>query len=142
MKKSVLMTPGYDKNGYIIRSIFSTDPYDTAEGLLRITQKFAAILLTSKGTDSIRPWFGTRFNEIATGNIGDIAVLKMNIKAQVDDAYQQYVRLQDDDVGLTKDDLLASVVVKDIIVNEDASVGVVLRFTSYTQRAIELSLRG
>ena len=141
LKSGVLMEPRFKKEGGITRVIYETNPYDKATGLLRIVQKFSVVLLTTKGSDTVRPWFGTLFSLLPQMNIGKKSDLDVFVRDQVNDARAQFDILQNEDRStLSADDYLNNVEILGIEVVNTNNVVVSLRFTSATEQALEYSL--
>ena len=141
LKTGVLIEPRFRKSGGIIRVTYETNPYDKATGLLRIVQKFSVILLTTKGSDKVRPWFGTYFPVLPQMNIGVKADLDIFVKDQVADAKSQFDILQSEDKStLSPDDYLQDVKILGIEVVNTNNVVVSLRFISATDKSLEQAL--
>ena len=141
LKTGVLIEPRFRKSGGIIRVTYETNPYDKATGLLRIVQKFSVILLTTKGSDKVRPWFGTYFPRLPQMNIGVKADLDIFVKDQVADAKSQFDVLQGEDKStLSPDDYLQDVKILGVEVVNTNNVVVSLRFISATEQSLEQAL--
>ena len=141
LKSGVLIEPRFRKSGGIIRVTYETNPYDKATGLLRIVQKFSVVLLTTKGSDKVRPWFGTYFSRLPQMNIGVKADLDIFVRDQVADAKSQFDILQGEDKStLAPDDYLRDVKILGIEVVNTNNVVVSLRFISATEQSLEQAL--
>lgn len=132
MRRGLRIMNSFSKNN-VIRTSFGTDGSGVSEGLHSCIQRFIVILMTYKGTDSIRPWFGTYFPGIPKMNVINMSALELFVKEQVNEAREQFYRLENEDTSkLTDDDRLKSVEVVDMYINAQYRVVVKLHFTSYT----------
>lgn len=142
MKKGVLIQQRYNAKGVVTKVKYTINPYDSAQGLLRVVQRYAVILLTTKGTDPIRPWFGTNFNAILQSNISSTRQTELYVRDCVSDAQTQILDFQNSEVGLNEDDKLQSVQLTNFTIDEDSHLIVTLKFTGYSKEAITVSLGG
>lgn len=140
-KSGVLIEPRFKENRALCQVTFETNPYDIAQGLVRNIQKFMVIMLTTKGTDVIRPWFGTYFSSLPRTNIGSPADIKLFVKDQVADAQAQFIKLQGTDAKtLDAVDTVTNITISDIVITSTNKVAVYLLFTGGSQEAITVSL--
>lgn len=142
MKQGVLIQSRYKEDGTITKVKYEINPYDYASGLLLSVQRFAVILFTTKGTDPIRPWFGTKFNSIAHGNVGTTKTMELNIRDTIRDAHTQLMDFQNSEANLTDDDRIKTVDLVSFTIDESSRLIVTLMFTGYTDEAVTTSLGG
>lgn len=140
MKKGVLMQPKLSYRRGAVRVTYETNPYGIAEGPIRSMQKYAVIALTTKGSDSIRPWFGTRLSELPLMNMYNTTEVELFIKDEVKEATRQYFLLQNAEPNLTPDDIIDSIELQGISINNRNNIVIVIRFYPLTGTAIALSL--
>ena len=144
MKVSLLIQPKLNRNHGLLGPVsikYMTDPYNLAYGALRAFQRFAAIALTSVGTDSLRPWLGTAIPQLPMYNIHLEEDMKVFVRLELQKAIQQFFTLQSQEIDTyTDEDIITAI---DIIAVEITSVNRVsakLSFTPKNMQAVLLSL--
>lgn len=140
MKKSVLMQPKLSYRRGTVRVTYETNPYGIAAGPLRSMQKYAVIALTTKGTDGIRPWFGTKLAELPLMNMYNTKEVELFIRDQVKDATRQFFLLQSQDHNLGEEDIINSIELKNIEISERGNILIEIMFYPLQGSSIELSL--
>ena len=130
MKIGLSIMPKYNKDRQAHKANFTTDSTEFSQGLHMCIQRFAAILFSEKGTDPLRPWFGTKLPALPRSNISSLAAITTFVTAQVDDASEQFFRFQNEEKATkTIDDMLQTVYIIDIITSpRDRSISVQLKF--------------
>lgn len=83
-----------NKNPKIMEVSYSLKTKKATIGPLRSMQKFKVILLTSTGTDPLRPWFGTKLNKLIRMNITNTTELRYFIRQECKSAINQFFNLQ------------------------------------------------
>ena len=140
-KSGVLIEPRFKENSALCQVSFETNPYDIAQGLIRNIQKFVIIMLTTKGTDLVRPWFGTYFSSLPRSNIGSVADIQLFVKDQVSDAQTQFFKLQSNDSStLDLTDTVTNITLTDIVITDKNKIAVYLYFTGGNQESLSVSL--
>lgn len=140
MKQSLRMEPKINAIGLRTKVTFETDPYSIATGALRNMQKYCAILLTTKGTDKLRPNFGTNLVDLQGMNIQTTSETRLFITDQINSANSQFFAIQNADRTLLEDDIMLNVTLIDISISSTNKIIISLLFTPKTTKAITMSL--
>lgn len=141
MKRSVLIQPKLSIRRNVQRVLYQTNTKGIAEGVLRSMQRYAAIALTTKGTDKIRPWLGTALPQVALMNIHDPEEMKLFVRDELRTAGNQLFLLQDEDVDTLMDsDIIEGLEVVSVEIDEDRRVVGTVRFYPKDSEAIEMSV--
>lgn len=140
MKTGVLMQPLLSYQRGTVRITYETDPYLRAEGPIRSMQKFAVIALTTKGSDAIRPWFGTNLSQLPLMNMYNEREVELFIRDEVREAIKQFFIIQSDDTGLTTDDIIDSIELINISINSRNNILIEIMFYPQNGDAIKYSL--
>lgn len=124
---------------------YTLDPYTVASGPIRGIQKFTVILMTTQGTDKIRPWFGTRMPEVTLMNAVNKDGIKLFVKEQLESAIQQFFDIQKEESNYHSDsqdvyDIILTIEVVSIDITEDYRIDAKVKFTPATRDSILLSL--
>lgn len=139
--KTVLMQPKLVNKRGAVRITYSTDPYLIATGALRSMQRFAAIALTTRGTDTIRPWFGTILPQFPLMTMGDRVTILAEARAELQDAISQFFIIQDSMVDQLADaDLIDTIDIVDVRIQNYNSLYMEVRFYPRNSAAITLSI--
>lgn len=67
---------------------------DGIAGPLRAMHKFVVIMLTTKGSDPLHPWFGTYINDMITSNTNNKEETILSIREEANEAIKQFFKLQ------------------------------------------------
>ena len=135
------MHPMLVTSGLLQRVTFETDPYSTAEGVLRNVQKYCVILLTHVGTDKLHPKFGTDLASLPLMNIHSYAEIRLFINDQIKSASEQFFSIQNMDKTLSSIDVLTSVELVSINITDTNKISITLKFIPKMAEAITLSIR-
>ena len=124
---------------------YTLKPKYNVKGPSRSIQKFVVILMTTLGTDPIRPWFGTLLNKLYLMNVAKGDTTSAFVKEQVLSAISQYFRLQSEEAvqngaECTDDDKIQSIDVVSITVDAEHHVIATLRFVPVNANAIIYSV--
>lgn len=144
MISGLIMHPRLESNVGPQRVGYTLDPYDKVEGPLRAMQKFTVILMTSIGTDPLRPWFGTRISKLVRMNIIDLTETQVFIRDQVSDAIRQFFKLQNAENSQntqTADDIITSIELISIDINNANQISLTIRFTSAKYSSVIYSMK-
>jgi hypothetical protein len=139
-KRGVLMQPRLDASGNIVLVKYDTNPYQYAVGVIRSIQKFSVVLLTTKGTDPIRPWFGTLFSSLLKMNITNKTDLDVFVNDQVDDAKNQFFTLQNEDTTLIEVDRISNIKLVSVELSETGAISVTIRFYASSGDSVTISV--
>ena len=144
MRVSLLIQPKLDRNygpQGRQRVMYATDPYNLAEGAVRAFQRFCAIALSTKGTDTLRPWLGTELPQLPRYNIHMVDEMKLFVRDQVRDAIKQFFILQrEEQDSYAEEDIMTAIDIISIDINDRNKVTIQLRFTPQNLQGILLSL--
>lgn len=144
MISSLIMNPRLEPNVGPEKLNYTLDPYDKAEGPLRAMQKFAVILLTTVGSDPIRPWFGTYISRLCRMNVVDRTETKIFVRDQVSEAIRQFFKLQSEEATQnrqTADDVITSIELVDLDLSADNNVFLRIKFESIKYSSVIYSMR-
>ena len=122
---------------------YTLEPYKEAQGPLRAVQKFAIILMTTQGSDSLRPWFGTKMSRLSRMNIVDRVETELFIRDQVTEGVRQFFKLQAEESvqnAQTADDLITSIELLEVDINTANQVSVVIKLTPAQYSAVIYSI--
>ena len=141
MKRSILIQPKLSIRRNVQRVLYHTDTKGIAEGVLRSMQRYAAIALTSKGTDKLRPWLGTSLPQVALMNIQDPDEMKLFVRDELRAAGNQLFLLQDEDADTLLDsDVIEGLEVVSVDIDEDRRIIGTVRFYPKNNEAIDMSV--
>ena len=140
MKGSVLIQPMLHQTLNRERVVYTTSPYKIARGVTRAMQRFAAIALTTVGTDALRPWLGTELPVIPRMNVADEKELQLLVNDELARAIAQFFTLQNQENYTSDVDVMASIDVTDITIGDNYAVSAHIRFTPRVGEAITISL--
>lgn len=144
MIKGLLINPQLEKNVGKQLVTCTLNPYTTAEGPIRAMQKFLVILLTTVGSDSMRPWFGTYMPQVLHMNIVNRTETQLFIRGQVSEAIRQFFKLQSGEATQNNQeaiDLISSIELKDLTINNSNQIFLNIKFTPVKQESIVYSLK-
>lgn len=144
MISSLIMNPRLEPDVGPVKLNYTLDPYDKAEGPLRAMQKFAVILLTTVGSDPIRPWFGTYISRLCRMNVVDRTETKIFVRDQVSEAIRQFFKLQSEEATQnrqTADDVITSIELVDLDLSADNNVFLHIKFESIKYSSVIYSMR-
>ena len=144
MIKGLLINPQLEKNVGKQLVTCTLNPYTTAEGPIRAMQKFLVILLTTVGSDSMRPWFGTYMPQMLHMNIVNRTETQLFIREQVSEAIRQFFKLQSGEATQNNQeaiDLISSIELKDLTINNSNQIFLNIKFTPVKQESITYSLK-
>ena len=122
---------------------YTLEPYKEAQGPLRAVQKFAIILMTTQGSDSLRPWFGTKMSRLSRMNIVDRVETELFIRDQVTEGVRQFFKLQAEESvqnTQTADDLITSIELLEVDINAANQVSIVIKLTPAKYSAVIYSI--
>lgn len=143
MISGLIINPRLNPKGYKDQVLYTLDPYDTVSGPLRAMQKFTAIMMTTKGTDPIRPWFGTHISQLCRMNIVNREETKLLIKDEISDAVDQFFKLQAEESfrnRQTSHDVIVSIDLVAVDINLSNQIAFNIRFTPLKQESIVYSI--
>jgi hypothetical protein len=140
MKTGVLMQPLLNYRLGTVRITYQTDPYLKAVGPIRSMQKYTVIALTTKGTDTLRPWFGTHLAQLPLMNMYNTAEVELFIRDEVKEATKQFFIIQNDDTNLKSEDIIDSIELKSISINNRNNIAIEIMFYPLKGDSISLSL--
>lgn len=144
MIKGLLINPQLEKNVGKQIVTCTLNPYTTAEGPVRAMQKFLVILLTTVGSDSMRPWFGTYMPQMLHMNIVNRTETQLFIREQVSEAIRQFFKLQSGEATQNNQeaiDLISSIELTDLTINNSNQIFLNIKFTPVKQESIIYSLK-
>ena len=144
MIKGLLINPQLEKNVGKQLITCTLNPYTTAEGPIRAMQKFLVILLTTVGSDSMRPWFGTYMPQMLHMNIVNRTETQLFIREQVSEAIRQFFKLQSGEATQNNQeaiDLISSIELTDLTINNSNQIFLNIKFTPVKQESIIYSLK-
>lgn len=144
MIKGLLINPQLEKNVGKQLVTCTLNPYTTAEGPIRAMQKFLVILLTTVGSDSMRPWFGTYMPQMLHMNIVNRTETQLFIREQVSEAIRQFFKLQSGEATQNSQeaiDLISSIELTDLTINNSNQIFLNIKFTPVKQESIIYSLK-
>lgn len=144
MIKGLLINPQLEKNVGKQLVTCTLNPYTTAEGPIRAMQKFLVILLTTVGSDSMRPWFGTYMPQMLHMNIVNRTETQLFIREQVSEAIRQFFKLQSGEATQNNQeaiDLISSIELKNLTINNSNQIFLNIKFTPVKQESIIYSLK-
>lgn len=144
MIKGLLINPRLEKNVGKQLVTCTLNPYTTAEGPIRAMQKFLVILLTTVGSDSMRPWFGTYMPQMLHMNIVNSTETQLFIREQVSEAIRQFFKLQSGEATQNNQeaiDLISSIELTDLTINNSNQIFLNIKFTPVKQESIIYSLK-
>lgn len=144
MIKGLLINPQLEKNVGKQLVTCTLNPYTTAEGPIRAMQKFLVILLTTVGSDSMRPWFGTYMPQMLHMNIVNRTETQLFIREQVSEAIRQFFKLQSGEATQNTQeaiDLISSIELTDLTINNSNQIFLNIKFTPAKQESIIYSLK-
>ena len=143
MISGVLINPQLISNVGPKQLKYTLEPYKEAQGPLRAVQKFAIILMTTQGSDSLRPWFGTKMSRLSRMNIVDRVETELFIRDQVTEGVRQFFKLQAEESvqnAQTADDLITSIELLEVDINTANQVSVVIKLTPAKYSAVIYSI--
>ena len=114
-----------------------------AEGPLRAVQKFSVILMTTQGSDTLRPWFGTKLSRLSRMNIVDRVETELFIRDQVTEGIRQFFKLQAEEStqnAQTANDLITSIELMEVAINDANQIYVVIKLTPAKYSSIVYSI--
>ena len=123
------------------RVTFETNPFLKAVGPIRSIQKYAVIALTTKGSDSLLPWFGTQLSQLPLMNMYNKTELTLFIKDEVASATKQFFTLQQNDADtLAQADVIDSIELISINISDAGNVSIEIMFYPLVGESIKYSL--
>lgn len=141
MQRGIQMDPWFDATGIPTKVLFETNYYTEATGVLPPIQRFASILLSTLGSDPVRPWLGTDFNKLPRMNIVSEEDLNDFVSAEVDKAKVQFFALQTEEAAtMSNDDVISSISLNGVSILEGSRVVVNILFVPLTSEAINVAL--
>ena len=143
MISGLLINPQLISNVGLKQLKYTLEPYKEAQGPLRAVQKFAIILMTTQGSDSLRPWFGTKMSRLSRMNIVDRVETELFIRDQVTEGVRQFFKLQAEESvqnAQTADDLITSIELLEVDINTANQVSVVIKLTPAKYSAVIYSI--
>lgn len=144
MIKGLLINPQLEKNVGKQLVTCTLNPYVTAEGPIRAMQKFLVILLTTVGSDSMRPWFGTYMPQMLHMNIVNHTETQLFVREQVSEAIRQFFKLQSNESTQNNQeaiDLISSIELTDLTISNSNQIFLNIKFTPAKQESIIYSLK-
>lgn len=144
MISGLIINPLLEPNKGPVEVKYTLDPYTKVEGPLRAMQKFTVILMTTVGTDPLRPWFGTYISRLCRMNIVDRTETKLFIRDQISEAIRQFFLLQSGESSQniqTADDLISSIELVDVSINEANQVSINIKFVSAKYTSVIYSMK-
>lgn len=144
MISGLIVNPRLESNVGKTEVLYSLDPYDKAEGPVRAMQKFTVILMTTVGTDPLRPWFGTYLSRLCKMNIVDRTETQLFVRDQVSDAIRQFFSLQSAEGGQNKqgaDDVISSIELVSLNINDANQISLEIKFVSAKYSSIIYSMK-
>lgn len=144
MIKGLLINPQLEKNVGKQLVTCTLNPYTTAEGPIRAMQKFLVILLTTVGSDSMRPWFGTYMPQMLHMNIVNRTETQLFVREQVSEAIRQFFKLQSNESTQNNQeaiDLISSIELTDLTISNSNQIFLNIKFTPAKQESIIYSLK-
>lgn len=123
---------------------YTLDPYDKAEGPVRAMQKFTVILMTTVGTDPLRPWFGTYLSRLCRMNIVDRTETQIFVRDQVSEAIRQFFVLQSAESSQniqSSDDVISSIELVNLDINDANQISLEIKFVSAKYSSIIYSMK-
>lgn len=143
MISGLIINPRLNPRGYRSPVTYTLEPYDTATGPVRAMQKFTVIMMTTIGSDPIRPWFGTKISRLCRMNLVDKAETKLLIRDEINSAIDQFFKLQameSTQNRQTSNDLIMAIDLVDIDINDLNQISFTIRFIPVKQEAIVYSI--
>lgn len=143
MISGLMINPRLQEVGNIQRVSYTFNPYDKSEGPIRAMQKLMVILLTTVGSDPIRPWFGTKLSRVCMMNTVSNEETKMLITDEVSEGIRQFFKLQSEEFNQNKqtaNDVIKSVELLDITINDRRRVSLKIKFTPLRYASVVYSL--
>ena len=122
---------------------YTMEPYKMAEGPLRAVQKFSVILMTTQGSDTLRPWFGTKLSRLSRMNIVDRVETELFIRDQVTEGIRQFFKLQAEEStqnAQTANDLITSIELMEVAINDANQIYVVIKLTPAKYSSVVYSI--
>lgn len=144
MISSLIINPRLEQNIGPVRLEYTLDPYDKAEGPLRAMQKFTVILLTTVGSDPIRPWFGTYISRLCRMNVVDRSETKIFVRDQISEAIRQFFKLQSEEAQQntqTADDVITSIELVELDLNSANQISLRIKFESAKYSSVVYSMK-
>ena len=144
MISGLILTSRLESNVGRVLVSYELDPYDRAEGPIRAMQKFVVILMTTVGTDPLRPWFGTQMPQLCRMNIVDRAETRIFVQDQVSEAIRQFFKLQSGEYSQnvqTADDIITAIELTDLTIDTGNYISLTLRFTPAKYSSIVYSMK-
>ncbi len=144
MIKGLLINPQLERNIGKQLITCTLNPYTTAEGPIRAMQKFLVILLTTVGSDSMRPWFGTYMPQMLHMNIVNRTETQLFVREQVSEAIRQFFKLQSNETTQNNQeaiDLISSIELTDLTISNSNQIFLNIKFTPVKQESIIYSLK-
>ena len=99
--------------------------------------------MTTQGSDSLRPWFGTKMSRLSRMNIVDRVETELFIRDQVTEGVRQFFKLQAEESvqnAQTADDLITSIELLEVDINTANQVSVVIKLTPAKYSAVIYSI--
>lgn len=141
MKKGVLMQPLLQYNKGRVSVAYETDPYGVAQGPIRAMQRYIVIVMSTLGTDALRPWFGTNLNALPSMNISSVAEIQLYVKDEIKSATAQFFRLQEEEASSTYPiDVIQSIELLNVEVSDTNNVRLDVMFYPLQSDSIKLSI--
>ena len=119
MKTGLLIVPLVSSGIGPIKITYNLHPTQECSGISRAIQLLNVIILTTKGSDSLHPNFGTHLSSLPVMSVGIGNEATLFVRDELNDAIQQFFDLQRADTKLTDEDLISSISVNSI--STDAS---------------------
>lgn len=144
MISGLIINPRLEKNVGPVEVLYTLDPYDKAEGPVRAMQKFTVILMTTVGTDSFRPWFGTYISRLCRMNIINKTETQLFVRDQVSEAIRQFFKLQSEEYAQntqTADDLITSIELLELTINDQNQIFLKIKFTPARYASVVYSMK-
>lgn len=144
MISGLIINPKLERGAGRVEVKYTLDPYTSAAGPVRAMQKFTVILMTTVGTDSFRPWFGTQLPKICRMNIVDKTETQIFIRDQVTEAIRQFFKLQNDEASQntqTADDVITSIELIDLTISKANQVSLTIRFVPARYSSVVYSMK-
>lgn len=144
MISGLIINPLLEPNKGRIEVKYTLDPYTKVEGPLRAMQKFTVILMTTVGTDPLRPWFGTYISRLCRMNIVDRTETQIFIRDQISEAIRQFFLLQSGESSQNKqsaDDLISSIELVNLNIDAANTITIEIKFVSVKYTSVIYSIK-
>jgi len=122
---------------------YTLDSYSVTKGPLRSMQKFVVILQTERGSDPIRPWFGTKIANINLMNIVNKTELELFLRSECSSAISQFFKLQEEEStqsAQTGYDIIEGLELLKVKIDESNTISLVFKFKPLKYESILFSI--